>query len=163
MLNLRFVLSNAIIAALYAALTLGLAPLSYGPVQVRISEFMTLLAFVNRKYVAGLVMGCFIANIGSPFGIADMVVGTLATFLAVYPMQYCPNIFSASLLPVISNGLIIGTELYYLAALPPDVPLWSAMAYVATGELLSVTVLGVIIMKLLLKSKTIEGYLLKKI
>ena len=50
---------NAIIAALYAALTISLAPLSYGPIQVRVSEFMTLLAFTNRKCLPGLVLGCF--------------------------------------------------------------------------------------------------------
>ena len=95
---------NAIIAALYAALTLSLAPLSYGPIQVRVSEFMTLLAFTNRKCMPGLVLGCFLANIGSPYGVTDMVIGTLATFLAVYAMQFCPNLFTASLMPVIFNG-----------------------------------------------------------
>ena len=157
--NLNFLLTNGVIAALYAALTLTLAPLSYGPVQVRISEFMTLLAFVNKKYVPGLVIGCFLANLGSPFGITDMTVGTLATFLAVYPMQYCRNLFAASLLPVIANGIIIGLELYYLAAVPADVPVWSTMAYVAAGEFLSVSVLGVIIMKVLLKNEKIKNYL----
>ena len=107
MIKLRFILVNGLVAALYTVLTIGLAPMSYGPVQVRISEFMTLLAFVNKKYVPGLVTGCLLANLGSPFGITDMAVGTLATFLAVYPMQYCKNLFFASLLPVIANGIII--------------------------------------------------------
>ncbi len=159
MIKLRFILVNGLVAALYTVLTIGLAPMSYGPVQVRISEFMTLLAFVNKKYVPGLVIGCLLANLGSPFGITDMAVGTLATFLAVYPMQYCKNLFWASLLPVIANGIIIGLELYYLAALPANVPLWSAMAYVAAGEFLSVTVLGVVIMKVLLKNDKLRHYL----
>lgn len=159
MIKLRFILVNGLVAALYTVLTIGLAPMSYGPVQVRLSEFMTLLAFVNKKYVPGLVTGCLLANLGSPFGITDMAVGTLATFLAVYPMQYCKNLFFASLLPVIANGIIIGLELYYLAALPANVSLWSTMAYVAAGEFLSVTVLGVVIMKVLLKNDKLRHYL----
>ncbi len=162
MTNLKFMLSNAVIAAVYAVLTIGLAPISYGPIQVRISEFMTLLAFVNKKYVPGLVIGCFLANLGSPFGITDIVVGTLATFLAVYPMRYCCNMFTASLLPVFANGLIIGAELYYLAAIPANVPLWTAMVYVAAGELLSVTVLGAAIMKIIMKNARVKGCLLEE-
>ena len=156
MTNLKFLLANGLVAALYAALTLALAPISYGPVQIRISEFMTLLAFWDRKYIPGLVLGCFLANIGSPFGVTDMIVGTFATFLAVYGMKYCPNLFTASLLPALTNGVIIGLELYYLAALPPSVPLWMFMVYIALGEFLSVSVLGILIVKLLLRNEKVQ-------
>jgi len=152
-------IKNAIIAALYAVLTLSLAPLSYGPVQVRISEFMTLLAFTNRKCIPGLVVGCFLANIGSPYGVADMVIGTLATFLAVYTMRFCPNLFTASLMPVLFNGVIIGVELAYLAALPAGISLPAAMLYIGAGEFVSVSVLGIIIVKLLLRNKAVKEYL----
>lgn len=142
---------NAILAAIYAVLTLCLAPLSYGPIQVRISESLTLLAFYDKKWVPGLTVGCFLANLGSPFGITDMVIGTLATFLGVFPMHMCPNVWVAALLPVVSNGLLIGGELYYLAALPPDLSAGAAMAYIGLGELLSVAVLGPGVMKVLRK------------
>ena len=52
---------GAMVAALYAALTLGLAPLSYGAVQVRVSEFMTLLAFYDKGLIPGLTLGCLIS------------------------------------------------------------------------------------------------------
>ena len=117
---------------------------------------MTLLAFWDRKYIPGLVLGCFLANIGSPFGVTDMIVGTFATFLAVYGMKYCPNLFTASLLPALTNGVIIGLELYYLAALPPSVPLWMFMVYIALGEFLSVSVLGILIVKLLLRNEKVQ-------
>jgi uncharacterized membrane protein len=152
-------IKNAIIAALYAVLTLSLAPLSYGPIQVRVSEFMTLLAFTNRKCIPGLVLGCFLANIGSPYGVTDMVVGTLATFLAVYAMQFCPNLFVASLMPVLFNGVIIGAELAYLAALPEGVSMAATMLYIGAGEFVSVSVLGIIIFKLLLKNHAVREYL----
>lgn len=142
---------NALLAAIYAVLTLCLAPLSYGPIQVRISESLTLLAFYDKKWVPGLTVGCFLSNLGSPFGITDMVIGTLATFLGVFPMHWCPNVWVAALLPVVSNGMLIGGELYYLAALPPDLSAGAAMAYIGLGELISVAVLGPGVMKVLRK------------
>lgn len=150
---------NAIIAALYAALTISLAPLSYGPIQVRVSEFMTLLAFTNRKCIPGLVLGCFIANIGSPYGVADMVIGTMATFLAVYAMQFCPNLFTASLMPVIFNGVIIGLELAYVSAIPAGISVAATMFYIGLGEFISVSILGILIAKLVFKNETIKAYL----
>ena len=102
---------GAMVAALYAALTLGLAPLSYGAVQVRVSEFMTLLAFYDKGLIPGLTLGCLISNVGSPFGITDMLIGTSATFLGLYFMLFCRSAFLASLMPVFSNGLLIGVEL----------------------------------------------------
>jgi uncharacterized membrane protein len=150
---------NAIIAALYAALTISLAPLSYGPIQVRVSEFMTLLAFTNRKCLPGLVLGCFLANIGSPYGVTDMVIGTLATFLAVYAMQFCPNLFTASLMPVIFNGVIIGAELAYLAAIPAGTSVVATMFYIGAGEFVSVSVLGIVLAKLLMRNGVVRAYL----
>ncbi len=133
-MNSRDLLLNAAAAAVYAALTLALAPLSYGPVQIRFSECMVLLAFYNKKWVPGLTAGCFLANIGSPFGAADMIVGTAATFLAVYAMRWCPNLFTASLAPVLSNGILIGLELVYLAQVPAAAEaVLPVMAYIAAG------------------------------
>ena len=95
-----WLLRNALLAAVYAALTLGLAPLSYGPIQIRFSECLTLLAFYNPKWIPGLTAGCFLANLGSPFGLPDMLLGTLATFLGIWPMHRMKNPLLASLCPV---------------------------------------------------------------
>ncbi len=157
-MNTRTMVMNAVIAAVYAALTLALAPLSYGPIQVRLSEWMTLLAFVNPRLVPGLVIGCALANLASPFGAIDIIVGTLATLLAVYGMRFVPNIFLASLLPVISNGVIIGLELAWLGALD-GMALPLVMAYIALGEFVAVSIIGVIVIRLLLRSETIRHYL----
>lgn len=157
-MNTRTMVMNAVIAAVYAALTLALAPLSYGPIQVRLSEWMTLLAFVNPRLVPGLVIGCALANLASPFGAIDIIVGTLATLLAVYGMRFVSNIFLASLLPVISNGVIIGLELAWLGALD-GMALPLVMAYIALGEFVAVSIIGVIVIRLLLRSETIRHYL----
>lgn len=160
MWNTRTMIMNACMAALYAALTLGLAPLSYGPIQVRISEFLTLAAFYNPRYIPGLVIGCFIANIGSPFGLTDMIIGTLATCIALYAMRYCRTVWQASLMPVVSNGIIIGLELAYLGEIPFDSELLLTMLYIGIGELIAVTVIGVGIMKLLMSNHIVRDYVM---
>ena len=146
---------GAMVAALYAALTLGLAPVSYGAVQVRVSEFMTLLAFYDKGLIPGLTLGCLISNVGSPFGITDMLIGTSATFLGLYFMRFCRSAFQASLMPVFSNGLLIGFELNYMA----DLPLLPTMGYVALGEIISVTILGNLLLPLFLKNETVRNIL----
>ena len=158
MLHVKNLIRNAVLAAVYVVLTIGLAPISYGPVQVRISEAMTLLAFYYPQYAPGLVIGCLLANIASPFGITDMLIGTLATFFAVYGMRFCANVFFASLLPVVCNGVMVGAELIYLAALPPGMSGLAAMAYIALGEFFSVSVLGIFFIKMLRKSSILRTF-----
>lgn len=157
----KWLLRNAILAALYAVLTLILTPISYGPVQVRLSEVLTLLAFYNKRWVPGLTLGCLLANIGSPFGLTDMVIGTLATFLAVLPMHKARNLYKASLLPVLTNGVLIGGELYYLAALPPETGgfgIMASMMYVAVGEWLSVTIVGQLVFRTAMRNEEFRKY-----
>lgn len=156
-----WLLRNALLAAVYAALTLGLAPLSYGPVQVRFSECLSLLAFYNPKWIPGLTAGCFLANLGSPFGLPDMLLSTLATFLGIWPMHRMKNPYLASLCPAVSNGILIGAELEVLAALPPDLSLGAAMIYIGAGEFLSVTVLGNLLLKMVMKNETCKRILME--
>jgi len=142
---------TAIIAALYAVITLALAPISYGAVQFRVSEIMVLLAFFDPFYIGGLTLGCFIANILGPNGIADIIFGTLATFISVYAIsltgKYIKSdtkaLIVASLWPTIFNGLIIGWMLNCLYQLP----LVLSIGEVALGEFVVVKIVGVPIVK----------------
>lgn len=79
---------TALIAAIYAVLTLILAPISYGNIQFRISEIMVLLAFVDPFYIGGLTLGCFIANMLGPNGMLDIFLGTLATLISVTAISF---------------------------------------------------------------------------
>ncbi len=159
-MSLRHLLLNAAIAALYAALTVALAPISYGPIQIRLSECMTLLAFYGGNRIPGLVAGCFLANLGSPFGVTDIIVGTFATFVSVYAMRFCHSLFTASLCPVIANGILIGAELLYLSEIPQDpVSVILTMAYIAAGEFVAVGLIGPILFRILLKNPIIESYI----
>ena len=72
----------ALVAAIYVVLTVTppLNAISYGAYQFRVSEMLVFLAFYNRKYIAGITLGCMIANLYS-FGLIDVVVGGSQTFV----------------------------------------------------------------------------------
>ena len=80
----RKVAMIGIVAALYAVITLVLGFISYGPIQFRIAEIMTLLPLFGKEYILALTLGCFLANVIGPYGIPDIIFGTIATFISVY-------------------------------------------------------------------------------
>ena len=142
LLTTRSVCLSAMIAALYAALTLLLAPISYGAIQCRISEAMTLLPILLPQAIPGLVIGCLVANLLSPVAVWDGIFGTLATLIAAlgtYWLRKKPLL--AALCPVAANGVIVGVMLAVFYALP----LWMTMLEVAVGEAVAVA-LGFILL-----------------
>lgn len=107
-LALNFITRTAVIAALYALLTMFLPLLSYGPLQFRAAESLTLLPILFIEAVPGLTLGCLIANIFSPYGWYDMVFGTLATLIAATLTRFIATrkkmfVKRAELMPVIAS------------------------------------------------------------
>lgn len=147
--RLRFILQAAIIAAMYAALTLAFVPICYGQIQVRVSEVLTVLPFFTPAAIPGLFIGCLIANIASPIGIVDVIFGSLATLLAAYLTSKMKKTYLAPLPPVIVNGIIIGFELYYVYKLP----LLISMGWVALGEIVTCYGVGYFLVVALDKNK----------
>ena len=144
---------TGIMAALYVAATLACAPLAYGQVQFRLSEILMLFCFLNKDYIVSVTFGCVIVNLWSPLGLVDVIFGTSATLIAgllMYLTGKKLGIATVSLFPVLSNGIIVGAELTYLFQ---EAPFWANAGFVALGEFVCVSVLGVIIMRLLMKDK----------
>lgn len=157
----------AMIAAIYAALTLALAPLSFGEIQIRISEALTLLPVLFPNAIWGVTLGCFIANlVGVLFGlngigIIDIFFGTAATLMAAYMTYKLRHIriknipVLSALMPVLFNAAIIGFELAWLFM--PET-LWTGWAIlgfqVGVGELLACFVLGIPLILHLEKSES---------
>lgn len=128
---------SAIIAALYAALTLCLPALSYGAVQCRLSEALTLLPMVMPQAVPGLAIGCLVSNLLSPVGLWDALFGTLATLLAgLCTRKLRQQPLLAASCPVVCNGLIVGGMLSVVYQLPALL----TMGEVAAGEALAVAI-----------------------
>ena len=136
----------AIIAALYAALTLLLAPMSFGLVQVRVSEALTLLPVLLPEAVPALAVGCLIANVLGGCTILDIVFGTLATLLAAVCTRLLRGrLLPAMLMPVLFNGVIVGAVVH--AVYTPSVPLVLCMLSVAAGEAVSCLILGPMLLR----------------
>lgn len=143
---------NAIIAAVYVVLTLMFQPLAFGPLQVRISELLMILILVNSKFSVGVVLGCFIANLYSPF-IYDAIIGTSATAIAAYLMTKTDNKVLGLLWPAIINGPIIGAQLHFFEGFP----LILSSLQVFLGEIIAVFIPGMIFLdkiKKVLKSES---------
>lgn len=133
----------ALVAAMYVAISLLIPGMDYGIVQFRFSEFMVLLCFYRKDYSVSMILACLIVNLFSPLGWYDIVFGTLATAISVIPMYYMKNIYLAALLPIVSNGVIVGFELHQALGYP----LWFAMGSVALSEFIIIGIIGVVIFR----------------
>ena len=156
-LSVRRLVRCAVIAAVYVVVCLVLAPFSYGAVQVRVAEALCLLPVFGAEYIVGVTLGCFLANlIGST--VIDVVFGTLATLMACLVTYKLRNVrikglaIPASLPPVVFNMIIVGAfEITFFFS--DGAPTASLAAFnavtVGIGEIISCTVLGVALVKLI--------------
>ena len=129
------------IAALYAAITLLFQAISFGPVQFRISEALTMLPALLPQAIPGLTIGCLIANLIGSGSVWDIVFGTLATLLAALcTRRLRKNLWLAALPPVVLNAVIVGVVLSLTFA---DTLLFPTMGSIALGEAVVVYALGV--------------------
>ena len=107
----------AVVAAAYAALTIALAPISYGALQFRVSEALTVLPFFMPCTIWGLWIGCILANLYTG-SVVDIVFGSLATLLAALLTaafgkkgNTVKNRLLGCLMPVVFNAVIVGAVL----------------------------------------------------
>ena len=136
---------GAIIAALYAATTLLLAPISYGEIQVRLAESLTLLPILLPEAVPALAVGCLLATVLGGCTIFAIVFGTLATLLAAICTRCLrARLRLASAMPVLFNGVLVGAVVHYAYA--PVIPLPLCMIFVALGEAVACMLLGPVVL-----------------
>lgn len=166
--SVRRLAFSAIVAAVYAALTMALGFMSYNGIQFRVAEALCVLPFFFPQATWGLFVGCVIANLMSPAGPLDIVFGSLATLLCCLAVQALGRgghyeswwrCVLACLAPVAANALIVGAVLAYTIA-DPGMGLGAAFvlfaAQVGLGELVVMLALGLPLIKMLPKSKIYE-------
>lgn len=116
---------NGVVAALYFVLTYFFQPIAFSPVlQLRLGEALTVLPFIYGNSYIGLALGCFFANLGSPFGIWDALLGSTVTLIAGYLTSKIKNLYLAPLPPVLLNAFILpviwklcGNEIVYVESM----------------------------------------------
>ena len=154
---------GAMIAALYTVTTLVLAPLSFGPIQFRASEALTVMPLFTASAVPGLTVGCILSNaVGAATGAniagwLDVLLGSVATLLAAVCTRMLRHIefkgipLPALLPPVIFNALIVGGELSLF--IPDGDPFWFCALTVGVGELGVLLILGIPLVLAMKKTK----------
>ena len=149
MTQTKMLAQGAIIAALYVVLTMIFAPISFGAVQIRIAEALTILPLFTPAAVPGLFVGCVIANILGGGIIVDVIFGSIATLIgAVLGRMLRSNRWLVPIPAIASNTVIVPLVLRYGYGV--DLPLSALVLYIALGEIAGCYILGELLAQILL-------------
>ena len=140
-----FLVQAAAIAAIYVVLTVVFAPLSFGEVQVRFAEGLTILPYFTPAAIPGLFIGCIIGNFMGGAIPVDILCGSLATLAgAVFSYLLRKHKFLVPLPPIAANTLVVPFVLYYGYGI--NLPIPFSMLTVGLGEVVSCGVIGMILL-----------------
>lgn len=146
--TIYFLTYGAVIAAIYVVLTVAFQPVSFGPVQFRISEALCTLPYFTPAAVPGVFVGCLLSNLLCGAAGLDIVFGSLATLIgAVGSYALRRERWLVCLPPILSNTVIIPWVLRYAYGSAELIPF--AMLTVGVGEILAIGVLGNILLQAL--------------
>jgi len=149
-----FITQSAMIAAVYVALTVIFAPISFGEVQLRISEALTILPYFTPAAIPGLFIGCLLGNFLGGAVLPDVIFGSLATLLgAVFSYLLRKNKYLVPIPPIVSNVIIVPFVLRYAYMVPLSIPF--LMLTVGIGEVISCGIFGFVLLFALDKYKHI--------
>ena len=147
-----FLTEAAVIAAIYTVLVLAFQPISFGPIQFRIAEALTILPYFAPAAIPGVAIGCFLSAVLTGADILDMVFGSLTTLIAaILSYQLRRYKFLVPVPPIVANALIIPWILRYAYQIPDAIPYM--MLTVGAGQVLAVGVLGIFLLFALDKVK----------
>ncbi len=152
---------NAVVAALYIVLTMPFMSISFQALQLRVAESLTILPCVLPFSVWGIFLGCVVSNIVSPFGIADIVFGSLITLVAGFATSKIKNIFLAPLPPVLLNAFGLPLIWFLIGA---EEAYWFNVLSILASQALVLYVLGIpvaLFMKKIIAPKYFPDYLEK--
>ncbi|MFJ8099682.1 MULTISPECIES: QueT transporter family protein [unclassified Lysinibacillus] len=139
---------TALVAALYVAVTVLLSVISFGAVQLRLSEMFNYLALYNKRYVLAVTLGVVLANFMSPTWILDVPIGGIATFLVLILCRRVTKNITNDIVKMVITALIFAISMFTVAGqltILYDLPFWATWFTVGVGELLSMTVGGMTI------------------
>ena len=148
----RTIVRCALIASLYTAVSLVLAPIAFGAVQARVSEAFTLLPVLVPDAVVGVTLGCFLTNLVGVFtganvlGALDIVFGTAATLTA------------AAVPPVLINAVVVGAELAWAFGPRTFAGFLLQAGGVALGQLFSCFALGLPLVRIIEKTPALRAW-----
>ena len=148
-----FITQAAVIAAIYTVLVMVFNALSFGPIQVRFAEALTILPYFTPAAIPGVTLGCFLSAILTPgTSYLDMIFGSLATLIAaILSYQLRRYKYLVPIPPIVVNALVVPWILKYAYHFEDAVPFM--MLTVGIGELIAAGILGMILLFALDKVK----------
>ena len=138
---------TALIAALYVVVTVMLAVISFGAIQLRLSEMFNYLALYHKRYVVAVTAGVVLANFMSPTWILDVPIGGIATLLVLLLCRRVTRNIKSDVLKMGVTAIIFALSMFTVAGqltILYGFPFWLTYFTVGVGELLSMTVGGII-------------------
>lgn len=151
--NVKYLVKAGIIAAIYVVLVIIFSFSSFGPIQFRVAEAMTILPFFTSAAIPGLFVGCLIANILGGAVIWDIIFGSLATLIAAFlSFKLRKQALLVPIPPIVVNSVVVGIILKLAYGVPEG--LLFLMGSVFLGQLVAVYGLGMILLKALTPFKT---------
>ena len=153
--NVAFMTQAAMIAAIYVVLTYVFAPFSFGEVQIRIAEALTILPVFTPAAIPGLFVGCIVGNILGGAILPDIIFGSIATLIGAFFTYQLRNTnrFLAQLPPIIANTVIVPFVLRYGYGVALPIPFM--MLTVGVGEVVGCGVLGLVLYTALNRYKNV--------
>jgi len=147
--QIQMLAQGAIIAAIYVVLTIVFAPISFGAVQIRIAEALTILPLFTPASVPGLFAGCLIANVLGGGILVDVIFGSIATLIgAVLGRMLRKNRWLVPVPAIVSNAVIVPLVLRYGYGV--NLPIPALILYITLGEIAGCYVLGQLLAQILL-------------
>lgn len=158
---------TAVFSALYVVInivqmgTIG-NPTIYGPIQLRVADFLIALAILfGWPLVGGVTIGCFLTNAYYFIGAPDVVLGPLANLIAALLVMFLrKRRLLACIVGALPIGLIVGSYLWLFFP-PPEVlgaiPAWAGMIVsITASSLIAVAVIGYLVLSILSRQNIIE-------
>jgi predicted membrane protein len=163
-MDTRDVSLTALFAGFYAVLVVVLAPISFGPVQLRVADVLIpLSALFGWPVVIGVTMGCFIGNSYFWLGPYDVIFGPVANLIAAtVVLRLRKKRLLACFVSALPIGVIVGGGYLWLYFPPPDIfgltlPSWIAMMISITlSSLIAVTIIGYVMLVAISRPNIIE-------
>lgn len=147
-LSTQSIAKTAVVAALYIAITIILAPFSFGVIQIRIAEMFNYLALYNKRYIWGVTLGVFLANFTSPTWTLDVPIGTLSTLLVLILVRWVTKRIPDMRVKFLVTNIIVSLSMFTIAAelhWVSNLPFFWSWLTIGLGELLSMSIGGVVI------------------
>lgn len=139
---------TSLVAAVYVAVTVLFSVISFGAVQLRLSEMFNYLALYNKRYVVAVTIGVILANFMSPTWVLDVPIGGISTFLVLILCRAITKEIKNDILKMVITALIFAISMFTVAGqltILYDLPFWPTWFTVGIGELLSMIVGGITI------------------